>query len=66
MAEENRLAAAIMAVEASRQESATQGGTVPPKKDVKAEIWKNYQFFMGKLTGGERFVSRLISDGPSG
>ncbi|HXQ40490.1 MAG TPA: hypothetical protein VN821_04420 [Candidatus Udaeobacter sp.] len=66
MSEEGNVAAAIMAVEACRQEHEHQGGTAIRPKDVKAELWQNYVFFRDKLSGSTKFVSRLISDGPPG
>jgi hypothetical protein len=66
MSDQENVAAAIMAVEACRQEHEYQGGAAVRPKDVKAELWRNYEFFMDKLSGGTRFVSRLISDDPPG
>ncbi len=66
MSEEGNVAAAILAVEACRQEHESQGGAAVRPKDVKAELWQNYVFFRDKLSGSTKFVSRLISDDPPG
>jgi hypothetical protein len=62
MSEGNNLAAAILAAEASRQEHDIEGGAAFKPKDVKAELWKNFEYFLGRLSGGEKFVSRRIVD----
>jgi sarcosine oxidase delta subunit len=62
MSEEGNVAAAILAVEASRQEHEHRDGAAVRPKDVKAELWQNYVFFRDRLSGSTKFVSRLISD----
>jgi sarcosine oxidase delta subunit len=66
MSEEGNVAAAILAVEVSRQEHDHEGGATIRPKDLKAELWQNYVFFRDKLSGSTKFESRLISDGPPG
>lgn len=62
MSDDYSLAASILAAAAFRQEQAVQGSGILQAKDAKAEIWRNYEFFMDKISGGTRFVSRLIAD----
>ena len=64
MSEEGNVTAAILAVEACRQEHVHQDGAAVRPKDVKAELWRSYVFFRDKLSGSTKFESRLISDGP--
>jgi hypothetical protein len=66
MNENDKLAAAILAVEASRQEREIEDGASSAQKDVKAEIWRNFEYFLGRLDKGEKFVSRRIADEAGG
>ena len=66
MYENDKLAAAILAVEASHQEREIEDGAPSARKDVKAELWRNYEYFLGRLDKGEKFVSRRIADEADG
>jgi hypothetical protein len=60
------VAAAILAVEASRQEREIEQHASLAQRDVRAEIWKNFEHFLGRLHKGEKFVSLRISDEAGG